>query len=435
MANRSVFLSMARGLLLRVAGAIANFLFFVVIGRMLGISETGTYMLGFGFVTILSAIGRLGLEQIVVREATPMLNRGDWFGVSVIYKSSIYSVLIASFLLALLLYVVGFGHDFVRVASGGFLGKSLVWVCLSIPAVSLAYIHVPYLQAAKRPELSVALLSFWIPFFSLCLIGLFKIRSAEEASCIYFFSALLSVVLAVLFWKRIVRNELVWRGVDAIPKAKQLVMLAAPILVGNFFLMALPWIGIYVTGFFGTVAAVGVLSISQRISMTISGFLMPPIEAIVGPKLAGLKDGDVATVEAYCRKLSLVLTLLVLLILVFVSVFGEEVLKAFGSGFEGGYVSLVILCVGQLVFVACGPTRLVLIFWGQERFLRNSMAGAALACLLGCVILVPALGDVGAAVSTSLAIAIQKISEMYVAYKRIGIKTYPFFLVDKNLKY
>jgi len=417
--------SVVRGLFFRVAGALANFAFFVVLGRALGVAETGTFMLGFGFVIIFSAIGRLGLEQIIVREATPVIIQSNSERLGFLYVNCLFWVVFSSVFLSLILYIFSLVYLLFYVSGGVKYLEFVFWVGLSIPALTIAYIHVPFLQAARKPEASVAILGFWIPFISLILFFMLDAKDASDASKIYFIACFVTAIFSVIqwfFWKSIPIGFN--RLFDKI-KSKELLSSSFHLLIGNFFLMSIPWIGIYVAGLLLTSSAVGVISVAQRVSMTISGFLMPPVEALIGPRLSDLVKDGIPAMELYCRNISTALTFIVIIVFVLLIFLGKEILKIFGGGFEDGYSLLIILCLGQLVFVACGPTRLVLIYFGSEKFIRNSMFFSAVACTLLCFALIPFLGGIGAAIATSFSISAQKIVEMYFAFKRLGIKTYP----------
>lgn len=416
-----------RGLFFRVAGALANFAFFVVLGRGLGVAETGTFMLGFGVVVVLSAVGRLGLEQVIVREATPAINENNSKRLSFIYINSLFWVVFISLFLSAILFFLLISYSFVFATENTKYYDCVLWVCLSIPALSVAYIHVPFLQAARKPEASVAILGFWIPFVSLFLISIFDVKNASNAFLIYFVACFFVMLISFFQW-------VFWKNVpivfcDFLNKIKSRVLINSgfPLVVGNFFLMSIPWIGVYVAGLLLTPSVVGIISVAQRVSMTIVGFLMPPVEALIGPRLTDLMKQGSSSVELYSRNVSALLTLIVSLIFLVLIFFGEKILNIFGNGFEDGYALLMVLCFGQLVFVACGPTRLVLVYSGAERFIRNSMAVSAIACALLCFVLIPVFGGIGAAIATSISISAQKIGEMYFALKQLGIKTYPSF--------
>jgi O-antigen/teichoic acid export membrane protein len=89
---------------------------------------------------------------------------------------------------------------------------------------------------------------------------------------------------------------------------------------------------------------------------------------------------------------------------------GRELLNSvFGVAYGGAFWPLAILCIGQLIYVASGPSGLLLGMTGHE---RESAATAGIAAVFNLVLnimLVPRFGAVGAAVATAIALLIWRL--------------------------
>ncbi|AWI81669.1 hypothetical protein CEW87_21300 [Parazoarcus communis] len=413
-----------RGFLLRALGAISNFVFFIVVGRLLGAAETGLYMIAFGFVAVASSVCRLGLEQIVVREASPLIKENRECELNALYRYVILRVgfvgLSVSFATIALVYLAD-TLGFIAVSD---IKYSLYWAALSVPMITIAYIHVPFLQAALKPEASVSILTLWIPIFSLGLLFLYCPTDNGDTSRIYFIACAFAALISIGLWTKSSPKYAPESAKSDRPI--KLLKSSSSMLIGNFFLMSLPWIGVYATGYFSTVAEVGIFSMAMRVSISIPGFILPPIEAIVGPKIANLRSSEnSSSIETFSTAISTALMVASILIFVILFFFGRDLLSLFGNEFRSAYWSLLVLCFGQLIVIICGPTRSILVTYGFERVIRDSMVVSALICLFLALLLVPSYGGLGAAVATSVSIAGQKMYEVYASLRLLGIQTYP----------
>ena len=186
------------------------------------------------------------------------------------------------------------------------------------------------------------------------------------------------------------------------------------------------WVAVFAVGMSASPGAVGAYSIAQRVALTLSGFLIPPIDALVGPRIAvmrGVKTRD--EIEEMVQRISSLLFVVAAGAFILILLFGPEILKLFGGEFGEGYGALVFLTLGQLVIVASGSVRPLLVVHGREKTIRNAMSGAAACCIFLCAVLLPLIGPVGAAIATSLSLAGEKIVEGVVARRRLGISVFP----------
>lgn len=113
------------------------------------------------------------------------------------------------------------------------------------------------------------------------------------------------------------------------------------------------------------------------------------------------------------------LTLLMFMVLLF---WGDTLLRlVFGSAFERGYPALVVLAVARLVDVGVGPVVNLLNMTGGQRALALTIGAAALANIIGCALLIPRMGMMGAALSSATAVAGSNLVLSAVVRRRTGI--------------
>jgi O-antigen/teichoic acid export membrane protein len=100
------------------------------------------------------------------------------------------------------------------------------------------------------------------------------------------------------------------------------------------------------------------------------------------------------------------------------------VMGIYGEEFIDGSKVLVVLTLGQLVNVGVGSVGIMLLMSGNQRFELVSQALAAVASISLCVLLIPRMGIMGAAVSRSIAIALANILRLVLLYRLLRLFPY-----------
>jgi O-antigen/teichoic acid export membrane protein len=93
----------------------------------------------------------------------------------------------------------------------------------------------------------------------------------------------------------------------------------------------------------------------------------------------------------------------------------------FGPSFADGYPALVILAIGQLLSTWTGSVGLFLSMTGHERDTLKGIIVAAVLNAVLCLVLIPLLGIVGAAIAGAVSTAVWNILLGVVLYRRLGL--------------
>lgn len=415
----------ASSFIFRLSGAVTNFSFVIFLGRYLGASQTGLYMIGLGFLSVLSTFCRLGLEQIVIRDGGPMVRDRQWDSLRRLYRQTMLLATVAS--LSLTLTVILLSRPLaIYVFHKQELASVLVWFAAALLPTSIAMMHVPFLQIIGKPERSIAVFSVWVPLLSFLSLFCMPPSSAVTAAYIFVGASVVNLAIAYVPLRTFMRNAVGLTSPIGPIWNTRLLRPALPLLIGNTCQMALLWIAVFAVGIHSSPSDVGGYSVAQRVALTLSGFLVPPIDALVGPKLSMMRGtSSKRDIEWIVQRVSAALLILVSGLFVVLVISGHHLLRLFGNEFGAGYGPLLFLSAGQLAVVASGSIRPLLVVHGLERFIRNAMVIATLACIALAAILVPMLGGTGAALATALALAGEKLAEGFVAWKVLGICVYP----------
>jgi O-antigen/teichoic acid export membrane protein len=95
----------------------------------------------------------------------------------------------------------------------------------------------------------------------------------------------------------------------------------------------------------------------------------------------------------------------------------------FGQEFAPAYGALMIMAVGQLVSAAFGPNATLLNMSGQEKRVTRAMLVALIVNAALILLLVPSMGNVGAAWATSIALVTWNFLAWWDCRRFVGFDT------------
>jgi O-antigen/teichoic acid export membrane protein len=85
---------------------------------------------------------------------------------------------------------------------------------------------------------------------------------------------------------------------------------------------------------------------------------------------------------------------------------------------------MFVLAAGLLARAAVGPVERLLNMLGQQNVCAIVYAAAFGLNLVGCVVLIPRFGGIGAAIATSTALVIESILLFIVTKRRLGLHVF-----------
>jgi O-antigen/teichoic acid export membrane protein len=419
----------ARGTLLafviKVFGAGLTFAFNVAIARLLGADGTGIYFLALSATAIASVLGRVGLDNTLMRFVASNASRGEWSNVKSVYALGLRMTIVASGLVSIIVF---FSSGWLASVLYGkpALAEPLRWMSLAILPFSLMHLHASSLKGLKRIRDAMLVQSVGLPLVALMLVlPLTQMVGITGAVLSYSAGALVVAMLGAYFWHGAMK-------VHSVTKAKfsfaTLWESCRPLLMVSLMNQGLmPWAPILLLGIWVGGGEVGIYGAATRIAVLVS-FMLVTVNSIVAPKLAELHaSGDMVALGSTARRSAALLTMLVSPLFVGLFIASDQVMALFGTEFAAGGGILSILLVGQLINVVCGSVGYLLMMSGNEKTYRNITMGAALLQLLLVLLLAPVLGGLGAAVAASIAIIMVNLASVVAVYKKFGIVTIPGF--------
>ncbi len=214
------------------------------------------------------------------------------------------------------------------------------------------------------------------------------------------------------------------RYAEAAPQTRRWLAVAWPLLVVSGFTVLLDRADLLMVGALEGVADAGRYNAATRTARLIS-FLLTALSAMAVPLMSeAWAAGDRTRLEGVMRTVIGWVFWPSLALSVALIAFGKAVLGLFGDGFAAAYGALVLLTLGQLANAATGPVVYLLGITGHERLTARLSVGAAVFNLAANVVLIRALGFVGAAWATALTMAAWNLGAAYWVRRRVGVSVF-----------
>lgn len=390
--------------------------------RTLGAAEAGLFFLGFTLVTMAAAIGRLGLDQSIVRFIAAQQATDAIGMLHSVYRKSILWVALASTSTALLGW---FNIDWLikhLFEQPGF-EPVLRSFLLAIPVVALYTMQAQALQGLRKIAQSMLTLNVIVPITLLLMMALAPPTSASTLANYFNIACLLTLCVGLMFW---FQSAPLQKSTDYFPSSL-LWKTCMPLWAVAVLSQVVQWSSQLMLGAWSSSEEVAFFTTAQRTAM-LTSFALFAVNAIAAPKFAAMyAKGD----HDGLKRLAIISVRLMLLVatpaLALMLFFPESLMSFFGEEFRAASSALVILALGQFVNIATGSVGYLLSMTGLERRVRdNAFFSALIGVALGFA-LIPSYGLLGASIATAIAIASQNLLGVYQVRKHLGFNTLVFW--------
>jgi len=398
---------LARGagwaLAIRVASSGIGFGVQILLARLLGAEQFGTYIYALTWITFLAMPAQLGFHTATVRFVAAYRSLCQWE----LLRGYLRRVHQIVFLTSLWIAVLVFGLvQPLRSWLGDDLTLAFEVACLLIPALAPLHIHAATLRGLKQIVLALTPMEIVRPvLLAAGLLTLFALSSTRPAAAtalaINVAATLIALILAAVALRRCLPAEVY--GQPARYRSREWVRVALPLSLITGFAQVLAEIDIVMVGAFLDPTEAGIYAPASRIAGLLS-FGLIAVGTIAAPLIGELHA------QGRQKELQRVLTLGSRAALAFalpasvaLAVSGRFLLGLFGPGFVQAYPSLLILAISQLVNTAMGSVVFLMVMTGdQNRAAKTLGAGAVLDVALNAL-LVPIFGISGGAIAAAVA--------------------------------
>lgn len=408
---------------LRGVAAGSEFAFTVLLGRILGADGAGVYFLAFTVALIGTVVGRLGLDNALVRHVASNAAAADWDAVKGVTRWGQALGVGAS--LAVSLVIVSLGPWFAdEVLGKPEVGRPVQWMALAVVPWAMTRLYGEMLRGLRQIFLYQLFHSVGYRVLALAaVIALAPPFGMDGAVLGFVASTAIMAVTGCATWYRMTPQL---RNVRAAFDPLILLRTSLPLFWVQPAALAMTWIPTFVLGHFATTADVGVFSAAARTAL-LSILVLIAVNAIAAPKFAAFwRNGNRDGLARMTRQSMRLLMLLSIPAFALFFLVPEWIMGLFGPEFrEAGGSILFIIAIGQFVNVITGSIGPLLIMSGHEKIMRDNMLLGAGVNFALSIALIPDFGATGAAIATATSLAVSNLAGAYAVWTRLGILTIP----------
>lgn len=398
--------------------------FILVVARTQGAGSLGSFALSLTVMQLLSIIALLGLDTWLTRRIAALRAQGDVDGMAVAYRSVTGITLASSLFLGGLLFL---SAPFIASSVFGkpALGIHLQTISIALPLLVLITVHAGVYRGIKNMT-GFTLFKAAIPLLNALILLMAHIGMHEiSPATAYVISAALVLAAYVFFWRRnpsyIVherpRAALQWRSV---------VGESLPMMITGSIFFIMNWVDNLVIGIFRTEAEVGLYDSAFKMA-SMAAITLMAINAIQAPSFAEHHSKqETGKLKASVNRSGMLLFYTSLPISLLLFIFPEWILSFFGPGFSSAADCVRILVVGNFINAWTGSVGILLQMTGYHQQYNRIILYASILSVVMNLILVPMLGIIGAAISSSATKAIQNLLAAVLVYHKLQINTLHF---------
>lgn len=411
--------------LIRVVNAGIAFASQILLARWMGQSEYGVYVYVWTWVLLLGGLTSLGLASTPQRfipeygeRGEHALLRGFLIG-SRALATGISTVIALAGLLGLWLFAP-------YLENRALIPLYLAMVC--VPMYVLTDVQDGVARSYNWIDVALAPAYFVRPLLILALLGAlsqldFSPTAATAMAATVVATWITSVAQLWMLERRLAKRVPAGPRVYA-PKLWMRVSL--PIFMVEGFYLLLAYVDVIILSAFHAPHEVAVYYAAVKV-MQLVAFVSFSVAAAVAHRFSEYAvTGDQARLSAMVRDAARWTFWPSLAGCVGLFIVGWPILWLFGPEFTEGYPLLFVIAVGLLARATVGPLERLLNMLNEQNLCAAVYGGAFALNVALCFALVPSFGAMGAAVATSITLAIESVLLFWVTRRRLGLGALPW---------
>ena len=404
------------------AGSVLQFLYQVILARVIGAEFLGIYYIGLAVSNILRSCFTFGLDH-TIRHFVPRAKGPDEINTLTSGASQISLYISISTSIFLIVFFYFYGEHIFKIDNVSSI--LTLFICAAI-FLSLMTIRLASMQGQKIIWPSILIEEISLPasriliFLILFALG-YKLFGAIAA---YLIASITSFILVYNAYRNCTPKA--ESHSKSYPSHKKLISFSWPISISIIVNTLMIWVGTLILGKFNPSKDVAIYAVSARI-VTFFGLFFVAVTTIIAPvaseyfhlnKQKELKD-LLKTITFYLLGITLPIMLII-------GLYPQAVLNIFGAEFQKGSLCLRILLIGQLINLLIGSSGMLLIMCGRQKTLTKIVIFSSIISISLHLFLIPRWGIVGAAIASAISFSIFNLILLFFLYSLH--KIHPFSL-------
>jgi len=382
-----------------ILGLGLNYIYAIVLARMLGPEQFGLYALGLGCFNLLAFTALAGLDSAVLRFIPGLRTNGDVPEVAGIIRATLALAAGLGLLSAIALYATADSLA-VRFFHRDDMAGVLNLFAFSIPFFVLSTVALAVLQAFREVRWRTLAKYLCEPVIKAAVtLGLIGWGWGLTAALIALPLALcVTTALALFPLRHLFSKQQAARPLGT--SAGEVLTYSLPLLAGLLFNSAAARSDVLLLGIWSSVEDVGIYSAAFQTAASMA-LVLGTLESIATPflseKLSGNDPVQVRVLTGTLLRWTLMVTMPLCIVM---TMFATDILSLFGSRFESGALCLVILAVGQFLYSVTGCSHGLLLWSGRSKLVMWNSIGISVVQIGLYILLIPFFGMLGAALAS-----------------------------------
>jgi O-antigen/teichoic acid export membrane protein len=389
----------------------------VLLARWMGATAYGTYDYIIAIATFVGFLAGLGLPGALLRFIPEYTVKEDWGRLKGVIIGSWQYVGLSSLLVA----VVG-STQVSRLAEISSLSVTQVWLGLwMIPLLALARHQLEMTRGSKQIALAYLPSIVGLPVAIALAASYYREELTSTLALIITIASLSIILLIQLFWFGIwLRKKC--QGSKSIYVPKEWFAVALPMMLNDGAHVILSQIDILMIGSMIGSFEVGIYTAAVKTAAWVS-FILAAVNAIAAPMFATLyTQGKLEDLQKLVATVARWLFFPALIVAIAISLGTDLVLGLFGEEFKAARWETIVLSCGQLINVGAGSVGYLMQMTGHHRECAFVFCSSAVLNIILNGILIPIFGILGAAIATTLCMALWNIWLHQLVVSRIGVR-------------
>lgn len=407
MSNKS-FLNLLFGVVsIKVIGAISGFYLTYLIASKFSIEESGRFFTELSIITIFIMIISLGLPSYCVKKVSELKYRQKINSANSLITYSGISVCMAGIIIII--------NNFIFNIVDNKMAFSLI-------PLSLIALMSSYIQASKKPRISMLFTGVARNLVFVILLLMVSIERYSELSLLFFITSLICCISSFCFWSKL--------GGTFVIKERSHFLFTKSILKSSSFFWGISFLTVLSSQLpqflIGTMAGYSEASgyaVAVRIA-GVSSIVLVAINRIIAPNIAEFYyKKNQLELEKEINRSTFITFFLSTIYFFIIAIFSDVILSFFGHEYLFAKSSLVLMMLGQWLNSSFGSVGTILQMTGYSRVQqRNTLISIVTSVFVG-LIAIPVFGLLGAALMFSSYLALVNLLSWNDVRVRLGINT------------
>ena len=421
-------------MLVRVAALGSSLTVSIVLARMLGVQNFGTYTFVLSLTAMIALPVQIGLPTLVLRETARAEAEEDWSHMRGIWSWAARIVTVASIMIAFLGFLIVSIADYPMT---DIMRYSLILSFVLVLPVSLSSSVAAALRGLRRVILGQFPFDVLRPMLLLFLVlSVVYLGSgtidATTALASYLVAAIATLALSVFFLAK-VTPSVARKTRERRYRHREWFRALIPLALMSGIHIVIQNTDLLMLGFFLSSTDVGIYKIAVSAAGLVL-FGLSAIQTVCMPYISKFKaQGDWRRLQALSSAASLGALAMAIPIFGAFLVWGEPLIVfTFGQEYAAAYRPLLILCAAQLVNAFFGIVWPILIMTGHEAVSMRGLLLAAIVNVCLNALFIPHFGVEGAAMATGASIVFWNVYFWIAARRLLRIDCSPVAAIQSG---